>query len=471
MHNKQQQQATEKNNENGNPNRGNRTEHRLGRRKRATVHTQRMRFLLHPRRTALSSTSKLLGNNRRGNKAPPQPDSYYVVATSSIAPAPQSAVTPSANTASRRRQLRQGSQQQQRDPALTHSTARNINRDGNSNDSKNNNKVDSRSSPKLMRSWGQQCSPACGCVVRFEATYDATSRAIVSAGYRAKSLVMTKANGCGGVEQQGRNVSPTAQHLQPALTAKGRPMMTECKCKTLHHLSSAIVEHMVQQPSVGGVGGGSVVGAPVTLPKLAGSLEFDSVRSSLAFQKTVLQTQGLPDTDTHCFDVVEEALTALVKGRIPKPRKGLRDYAEALRIAHDENEEHGEHPFEEEQYSNDSDDKREMFSLQFYPGRPRREWASRHPWHHGDEEDDSQFGQFLWKHHDYRILDDRKSPAVPRPMSTLRMFDDAEERAAASGRRSAAGTRRSGMPTDWVTYVDELYYSRGNGANENEESA
>jgi hypothetical protein len=62
------------------------------------------------------------------------------------------------------------------------------------------------------------------------------------------------------------------------------------------------------------------------------SMEFAGVRSSPAFRHTVLEKQGLPTTDTHCFDVVEEALTAMVKGHMPKPRKQV-PFKQALAFA------------------------------------------------------------------------------------------------------------------------------------------
>lgn len=127
--------------------------------------------------------------------------------------------------------------------------------------------------------WGQQCSPNCGCVVRFEQNHEDTVT------YTAKKVVTS-----------GQKV---------VLTKKGRPMLTDCNCPSLHHLASALVDHYKMRD----------------LNCRRSDLEFQSIRSSKAFRRTVLQSQGLPATDEHCFDVVEEAWTALIKGHIPSARR------------------------------------------------------------------------------------------------------------------------------------------------------
>lgn len=286
----------------------------------------------------------------------------------------------------------------------------------------NNNGV----SNHTTKAWGQQCSPTCGCVVRFEATYDSDTQAIRSASYHAKRIVTrTIANNKTTAHPGTEENEP---QLQAVLTAKGRPMMTECSCKSLHHLSSVIVESMVAQPS----GQQSRLGhseQPVSFAKLRSSLEFKHLRSSPAFRKTVLAAQQLPSTDTHCFDVVEEALTALVKGHMPKARR--RSHTE---IKFDDQEEYpSEIPFR------------------------------RHAVSYEDDGDDEylQFGQ-LWSQQDYLL----KPPAVmPRAMSTLRMFDDEQvkqEDVHYHGGRLTGGPLSS-PPTDWESYVDQM--------NKDEESA
>ncbi|KAL7560153.1 hypothetical protein ACA910_013163 [Epithemia clementina (nom. ined.)] len=82
--------------------------------------------------------------------------------------------------------------------------------------------------------------------------------------------------------------------------------MQECKCQSLHQLAQATVQNMMKQG---------------TMANVKSTLEFQRTRSSPAFCRSVLKVQGLPETDSHCLDVVEEAVTALCKGHLPSPRR------------------------------------------------------------------------------------------------------------------------------------------------------
>ena len=143
--------------------------------------------------------------------------------------------------------------------------------------------------------WGQQCSPTCACVVRFEATVDTTTGTIEQVSYHAKQLVTTPSSS-----------SSSSSPIMVQMTRHGRPLVQDCPCHTLHALSQASLHHMIHQQQ--------------TWHGLQSSLEFRSTRSSRAFVRSVLRAQGLPVTHTHCVDVVEEALTALCKGYLPRPR-------------------------------------------------------------------------------------------------------------------------------------------------------
>jgi hypothetical protein len=157
-----------------------------------------------------------------------------------------------------------------------------------------------------IQSWGQQCSPSCGCVVRFEATVDPVSKMFTSACYHAKSVLVT-ANSVNGPDA-------TPKRLQPARTIRNnRPMFRPCSCDSLHQLASRVTNYLPNKNTL----------------TFGSSMEFAGLRSSPAFRHTVLEKQGLPTTDTHCFDVVEEALTAMVKGHMPKSRKQV-PYKQAL---------------------------------------------------------------------------------------------------------------------------------------------
>lgn len=211
-----------------------------------------------------------------------------------------------------------------------------------------------------VKAFGQQCSVDCGCVVRFSTTRSSSGR-LALASYTAKTVVTT-----------GRG--------QPVMTTKGRPMLGACRCPSLHHLAGSLVEHYLP---------GS------TMARLRSDLEFHTVRSSEAFMTSVLKAQGLPDSDRHCFDVVEEAWTAMVKGYLPQPRR------RAVPVVEDE-------------------------------GTPVPT-----PWTADDEDHALPFGQ-LWK----------TSAPEPSPSSTLSLFDAQQV--------SMSKPMRPAPPTDWVSYVDEL---------------
>jgi hypothetical protein len=148
----------------------------------------------------------------------------------------------------------------------------------------------------MMKAWGQQCSPNCGCVVRFETEIDPATDKITMANYYAKTIVTTS-----NQQQQDQE----SKFLQPVLTSRtNRPLVQECSCPTLHQLASSVVDHLPSKK----------------MSTVRNMSEFSSVRSSMAFRQTVLVEHELSKSDTHCFDVLEEAFTAMVKGHIPQPR-------------------------------------------------------------------------------------------------------------------------------------------------------
>jgi hypothetical protein len=149
------------------------------------------------------------------------------------------------------------------------------------------------------KSWGQQCSPNCGCVVRFETTVDPSTQSIVDAKYHAKSIV--------SIYKDGR--------LEPIRTTRtNKPMLKECECKTLHTLAKEITSFVSNK----------------SLNTVQNLSEFSFTRSSPAFRHAVLVENELPRTDTHCFDVVEEAYTALMKGFLPRPRRNTSSFDQML---------------------------------------------------------------------------------------------------------------------------------------------
>jgi hypothetical protein len=141
--------------------------------------------------------------------------------------------------------------------------------------------------------WGQQCSQNCGCVVRFTANIDTTTDSVVAIDYTCKSLIIGK--------------NPATNERVVAKTSKGRPLFQECKCTTLKSLSNIVVQEIRLRPN--------------WKQLYADTFNFETTRSSNAFRQAVLHTQNLPSKDASCFDVVEEAVTAMIKGYMPVPRQ------------------------------------------------------------------------------------------------------------------------------------------------------
>ncbi len=155
------------------------------------------------------------------------------------------------------------------------------------------------SNSSYTKSWGQQCSPSCGCIVRFEAIVDRASQKIVDATYHAKSIISIQKNG----------------RLEPMRTMRtSKPMMKECKCNTLHTLAKEITSFIPNK----------------NLDSVRNMNEFSQTRSSPAFRHAVLVDNELPRTDTHCFDVLEEAFTAMIKGFLPSQRRNMNTFDKIL---------------------------------------------------------------------------------------------------------------------------------------------
>lgn len=232
-------------------------------------------------------------------------------------------------------------------------------------------------------SWGQQCSQTCGCVIRFQA-YEGLQTSSPVLTYIAKQIVSV----------------PGERHRRAVLTLKGRPMIKECKCSSLHHLSSALVEYYSNS---------------VNWQRIDSDLEFQAVRSSGAFRQSVLKIQGLPATATHCFDLVEEAWTAMVKGYIPRPRSFLPEETTAeddTGVA-----------------CTTTDPKPNAFS--FY-----------------DDEGDDQQGYQLYS----------KISLSERLFSAIRMFDSNQQQQEedSMAMREFEKNERQRM-LDWQSYVDQIY--------------
>jgi hypothetical protein len=187
-----------------------------------------------------------------------------------------------------------------------------------------------------IKAWGQQCSPHCGCTVRFEATIDPKdSNKIVFATYDAKTVVTHVQQ----VQMQNGQVSHLLSPVRTlsnddstksaggARRSASRPLTKQCKCNTLHSLAHTITEILPNY----------------SLSQAQNQLEYAGIRSSPEFRYSALKhldlIQNNKDTsedkkknevsspvniknipEGKCYDLVEEALMACIQGFIPKPR-------------------------------------------------------------------------------------------------------------------------------------------------------
>ena len=265
----------------------------------------------------------------------------------------------------------------------------------------------SNSSANIVQSWGQQCSPNCGCVVRFEATLNPETNQFTSASYHAKSVVVSQSK---GDEETGEG-----SKLEPAMTLRtNRPMFKECSCQSLHALASKVTDYLPNRNAIA----------------VSSGMEFAGVRSSPAFRHTALEKQGLSTTDTHCFDVVEEALTAMIKGHMPKVRPQMTLKEAYARTAsspfhYSEQNKHEGSPEEENAF-------RLLDLSAFSLLQPTRSMSALRML----DTADSTYSPFFGYHH--RDSSDH---------------ENAMRRAAKASKKDDAATSKK---LDWVTYVDEL---------------
>ena len=147
--------------------------------------------------------------------------------------------------------------------------------------------------------FGQQCGPHCGCVVRLELDVSAADndQTVRTGQYTAKRVLLAK-NGT------------------PLRTSKGRLQYTSSQCPTLHRLLPQAIQFFQNK----------------SLAKLQTYTDFCGHRSSPAFGQAVLQQHGLlvgaKNKNNNnkrgcaaCFDLVEDVVTAAVRGYLPAPRR------------------------------------------------------------------------------------------------------------------------------------------------------
>ncbi len=165
----------------------------------------------------------------------------------------------------------------------------------------------------FIQAWGQQCSLTCGCVLRFETQTDVATQRITSAKYVARTVVTHHVPGQGLVPVFTTTAAIGRRHH--------RPWFVACTCPAIHELASHIVEAIPGQ----------------TWNWLYNMMDFPGIRASPAMAHAVLLAHGLIPSKTqqhqHCFDLVEEACTAMVKRYIPRPRELMNDTTLSLASA------------------------------------------------------------------------------------------------------------------------------------------
>ena len=191
------------------------------------------------------------------------------------------------------------------------------------------------------KKWGQQCGVTCGCVVRFEIELDQNDR-VIMAEYTAKKIITTAilipVVPTTSTLKENKHSTDTKQHeqqqhhMRPVFTNRTKRLQyVSCQCSTLHTLCLQSIQYFINRP----------------IYQLLNVHEFPSARSSSAFRDTILSSIRIhqPDQEMnlshsqqhpqsssrsirrhnnlrhyHCFDLVEDAITALLKGYIPPPR-------------------------------------------------------------------------------------------------------------------------------------------------------
>lgn len=258
-----------------------------------------------------------------------------------------------------------------------------------------------------IKAFGQQCSPHCGCVLRFEASVDDNGK-IQAATYYAKQVLRSK--------------DPSNPSLlQPTYTYSREPklLFTECTCPSLNQLAKQVVAQLPLQRST----------------SILNQVEFSQVRSSLAFAHAVLTKFNLPPQKTHCLDLVEDALTAMIKQCLPAPLSRRSNFPHFTAWLHHQHERMLEQAEEEE------------FVERF--GRALR--RVRKP--------RNVYGK-----------DTNHAFAIPRSMSALTMLDlvhqqeQDEYHDAFTKQIIPSSTRKENM-MDWESYVDQMQYDHSSQAS------
>lgn len=220
-----------------------------------------------------------------------------------------------------------------------------------------NNATETGNSAITSKAWGQQCSPNCGCILRFEANLSdppsklSTSPIVVSASFHTKRVIGTRAafsERHSFATPEGSSALYEAQ-FKPLLTSENtsnnvasRPILTPCTCPTLHHLAQRVVNNIPGKSidqlrneidAAAGVGGGGRTSIPFrytvlkeTVPNLQDSgrkfTRSGNWKGSRIDKRSVIDHMNEVEmAHGHCYDLVEESFLSMINERMPRPRK------------------------------------------------------------------------------------------------------------------------------------------------------
>lgn len=192
---------------------------------------------------------------------------------------------------------------------------------GSKNNHNHDRKTANATENKMIKQiWGQQCNENCGCIIQFQCHIDMKSQRIIDISYIAKTLLTTsfvEEKNRNAINQQEKKLQQLRSQKQPraiVTTTKGRPMLRQCHCTTVHTISNMIVQYVLQHQ--------------LRYDQLYNHIgNFSSMRSSTSFRDTVLRTHSHLNNHTrHCYDMIEDAITAMMKGYIPLSRHQEHTY-------------------------------------------------------------------------------------------------------------------------------------------------
>ena len=291
------------------------------------------------------------------------------------------------------------------------------------------------------RRYGQQCGVNCGCVARLEldvVVSNAGQATVRSAQYTAKQILLRQ-------QHLNNNNAPI-----PWTTTKGRLQFITSPCPTLHTLLEQTIQFVPGK----------------TLRQLQAYTDFSGHRSSEAFGWAVLQQHQLLGTSSsslsqrphNCFDLVEDVVTAAVRGYLPSPRTTSRNSWSPQQqhrrrfepTDDDDDDASGDHllpqvPLQDHYTSRDHSHWSKSFVM----------WPFASSEHHhesggsNDRKSANRWTALDWMDYHWELMEQQQQ----QDQSTSNR-EPPEEAAAMASQRRAADEADHPVIKDWVSYVD-----------------